>query len=142
MLLRTLVGLEDFARTNSHCWRRNRHPRLHGSTWDRSCLYCCFHHGEFVLDSEWHSFLECPLLHAPRREFVLLTKLDDFFDHRSSIEKFALLVARIREEKRLVNAFARFALQVHEIREDWFRQLSPEAMQNSLAIKLETSFSI
>lgn len=73
------------------------------------------------MDSEWHSFLECPLLHDPRSEFVFLTKLDDFFDHRTSIENFVFLVARIREEKRLVNALARFALQVHDIREDWFR---------------------
>ena len=44
VFLRTLAGLEDFARTNSHAPdRRKIHPRLHNSTWDRSCLYCFFH---------------------------------------------------------------------------------------------------
>ena len=32
-------------------------------------MYCFYHHEK--LYSEWHSFLECPLLHAPRREFML-----------------------------------------------------------------------
>ena len=78
ILLRTLAGLEDFARTNANCFRRAAHPRLHHSTWDRSCLYCFYHHEQFYLDSEWHSFLECPLVRSPRREFVLLTKLHTF----------------------------------------------------------------
>ena len=78
ILLRTLAGLEDFARTNANCFRRAAHPRLHHSTWDRSCLYCFYHHEQFYLDSEWHSFLECPLVRSPRREFVLLTNLHIF----------------------------------------------------------------
>ena len=81
------------------------------------------------MDSEWHSFFECPLIHSPRREFSLLTQLESNFENGGSVEKFALLVARVREEKRLVNASARYALQVREHREHWFRQLSSEALK-------------
>ena len=73
------------------------------------------------MDSEWHSFFECPLIHSPRREFILLTQLEIIFENGSSVEKIALLVARVREENILVNAFARFALPVRENREHWFR---------------------
>ena len=57
----------------------------------------------------------------PRREFILLTQLESIFENGSSVEKIALLVARVREENILVNAFARFALPVRENREHWFR---------------------
>ena len=82
---------------------------------------------QHFLDSEWHSFFECPLIDSPRREFILLTKLDHLFERRSSVEQFALLVARVREEKKWVNALARLAIQVQEHRRKWFRQLSTEA---------------
>ena len=142
ILLRTLAGLEDFARTNANCFRRAAHPRLHHSTWDRSCLHCFYHHEQFYLDSEWHSFLECPLVRSPRREFVLLTKLHTFFENDCSVENFALLVARVREDKHLVNALARFARQIHDLRQCWFRQLSSEATKQRLAEMLETRFNI
>ena len=142
ILLRTLAGREDFARTNANCFRRNAHPRLHHSTWDRSCLYCFYHYEKFYLDSEWHSFMECPLVRSQRREFILSTKLHNCFDCDSSVENFALLVARVREDKKFVNALARFARQIHDSRQCWFRQLSSEAIKQRLAHLLETRFSI
>ena len=99
-------------------------------------------HEQFYLDSEWHSFLECPLVRSPRREFVLLTKLHTFFENDCSVENFALLVARVREDKYLVNALARFARQIHDSRQCWFRQLSSEATKQRLAEMLETRFNI
>ena len=143
VLLRTLAGLEDYARVNSHApTRRQIHPKLHNSTWDRSCLYCFFHHKQHFVDSEWHSFFECPLIHHPRREFLLLTRLESIFENGSSVENLALLIARVREDRRLLNALARFALQVREHREKWFWQLSSEAMKQRLARKLEMYFCI
>ena len=143
VLLRTLAGLEDFARVNSHApTRRQIHPKLHNSTWDRSCLYCFFHHQQHFVDSEWHSFFECPLIQNPRREFILLTRLESIFENGSSVENLALLIARVREDHRLLNALARFALQVREHREKWFWQLSSEAMKQSLARKLEMYFCL
>ena len=56
------------------------------------------------------------------------------------MENLALLIARVREDQRLVNALARFALQVREHREKWFWQLSSEAMKQSLARKLDMYF--
>ena len=66
VLLRTLAGLEDFARTNSHYARRKCHPTLRTSHYSRGCLYCCFHRSMHCLDSEWHSIFECPLNLAAR----------------------------------------------------------------------------
>jgi len=84
----------------------------------------------------------CPLIRSSRREFVLLTKLDCFFESDSSIENFAFLVARVREVKTLVNAFARFARQIHDSRQCWFRQLSSEAAKQRFAEILDTRFNI
>ena len=99
-------------------------------------------HEQFYLDSEWHSFLECPMVRSPRREFVLFTKLHTFFENDCSVENFALLVARVREDTHLVNALARFARQIHDSRQCWFRQLSSEATKQRLAEMLETRFNI
>ena len=49
---------------------------------------------------------------AAREEFLLLTKLDHFFECSSSVERLALLIAHIRENSSLVHALARFALQI------------------------------
>ena len=44
-------------------------------------------------------------------------ELESIFENGSSVENLALLIARVREDPRLVNALARFALQVREHRE-------------------------
>ena len=54
-----------------------------------------------------------------------------------SVENLALLVARAREDRMLVNALMSFALQISEIRERWFRYLSSEVGKKSLAAKLK-----
>ena len=71
-----------------------------------------------------------------RREFVLLTKLETCFHGTSSVEKLALLVARIRDDSRLIDAFARFSLQVQCIRKVSFRRLSSEAKKVELAARI------
>ena len=76
------------------------------------------------------------LTEKARREFVLTTKLETFFQGTSSIESFALLIARIRDDTRSINAFARFSLQVQCIRNVWFRRLSSEAMKVELAERI------
>ena len=70
-------------------------------------------------------------------EFLLLTKLDHFFECSSSVEQLALFIARIREKSSLAHALARFALQIQTNRRNWFRQLSTEANKRALAAKLE-----
>jgi hypothetical protein len=77
------------------------------------------------------------LVHPPRREFILLTRLETIFENGSSVENLALLIDRVREDKRLVNALPRFALQVREYREKWFCQLSSEAMKWRLCTLLD-----
>ena len=109
---------------------------------DLVCIVSTIMNEQFYLDSEWHSFMECPLVRSQRREFILSTKLHNCFDCDSSVENFALLVARVREDKKFVNALARFARQIHDSRQCWFRQLSSEAIKQRLAHLLETRFSI
>lgn len=77
-------------------------------------------------------FFNCPLIRAPRREFLLLA---GFFENRSFVVNPALLCTRHREDRKLVNAFARFGLQTHEYRNNWFRHLSSEATRRSLVVK-------
>ena len=74
---------------------------------------------------------------AARQEFLLLTKLNSFFEGRSSVEKLALLIAHVRENCTLVHAIARFALQIKINRRNWFRHLSTEANKRALAAKLD-----
>ena len=62
-----------------------------------------------------------------------LKKLHRLFESYSSVEKLALLVARVRADKELVNAFARFALKIRDSRQNWFRKLSSEATKRRLA---------
>ena len=71
-----------------------------------------------------------------RREFVLLTKLETCFHGTSSVEKLALLIARIRDDSRSIDAFARYSLQVQCIRKVWFRRLSSEAKKVELAARI------
>ena len=95
------------------------------------------------LDSGWTGFYEGSLIHSPRRLFLLLTAIfETLFETGSSVENLALLVVRIRDDQKLVNALARFALQVQEYRQHSFRQLSSEAKQKSLSTQLDMSFSI
>ena len=54
----------------------------------------------------------------------------------SSIESFVLLVARIRGDTRLIDAFARFSFQVQCIRRVLFRHLSSEAMKVELVERI------
>ena len=69
-------------------------------------------------------------------------KIDGTTAKECSVEKFALLFARIREDKKLVNAFARFARQICDSRECWFRQLSAEATKQEFAAMLGMCFNI
>ena len=71
-----------------------------------------------------------------RREFVLLTKLETCFHGTSSVEKLALLIARIRDDSRLIDAFARYSLLVQCIRKVWFRRFSSEAKKVELAARI------
>jgi hypothetical protein len=138
-LFRMLVGLEDFARSNAHYTRRKCHPSLQTSIYERGCLYCCLHNDRHYIDSERHSIFDCPLNFDARREFLLLTKLDFFFERPSSVETLALLIAHVRESGTLVNALARYVLQIQTNRRNLFRRLSTEANKRALSAKLNAA---
>ena len=59
------------------------------------------------------------------------------WEGRWLVSNLALLVTQVLEDKISVNDFARSALQVQEHCENWFRQLSSEAMKRSLVAKFE-----
>ena len=88
------------------------------------------------MDSEWHVYLGCPFTEKAGWEFVLRTKLETCFHGTSSVEKLALLIARIRDDSRLIDAFARYSLHIQCIRKAWFRRLSSEAKKVELAARI------
>ena len=57
VMLRTLAGMEDFARANGHYRRWGAHPTLRHSACERLCLHCVLSSPEHRLDSEWHAIL-------------------------------------------------------------------------------------
>ena len=69
ILLRTLAGLEDFARVTAHHTRRDLHPALATDDLKHCCLSCLVYRKVRVLDSEWHSFCECPDTASARSRF-------------------------------------------------------------------------
>lgn len=75
-----------------------------------------------------------------RREFVLTTRLEGFFVARSSVSKFSLLIARVREDTSFFNAFVRFAPEVQENRQHMFRLLFTDGPRARLSAQLERFF--
>ena len=69
----------------------------------------------------------------------MLTELDFFFERPSSVETPALLIAQVRESGTLVNALARYVLQIQTNRRNLFRRLSTEANKRALAAKLNVA---
>ena len=52
VMLRTLAGMEDFARTNAHFFRWDTHPTIRHSACERLCLHCLLNSPDQRLDSE------------------------------------------------------------------------------------------
>ena len=137
VMLRTLAGMEDFARVNSHHARAGTHPGLSEHSFGRKCLSCYYRRGTLTLDSEWHSILACPLHDKTRREFILSTGLRDPFRTVCSIDKLLQLIIHIRMDQKQVHAFARFLYQIQFSRRRMFRHLSSAGPRTTLANLLE-----
>ena len=71
VLLRTLSGLEDFARWNAYYPRRAIHPDIHH---DKILLFVFVNSPRVATDSEWHVFCECPGISIARNFFCLIAK--------------------------------------------------------------------
>ena len=76
VMLRTLAGMEDFARVNAHHERRAVFPDLSLVCFKHCCLYCLVNLGQSVVDSEWHAVCECPSVSAARTRFQTRTDID------------------------------------------------------------------
>ena len=136
-MLRTLAGMEDFARVNSHHARAGTHPGIIEHTFGRKCLSCYYRSGTLHLDSEWHSILACPLHDKTCREFILSTGLSDPFRTPCSIDALLQHIILIRVDQRKVHAFARFLYQIQFSRRRMFRHLSSTGPRSTLAHLLE-----
>ena len=127
-LLRTLAGLEDFARINAHHPRRRVHPDLSNDQLKHSCLYCLTQTSAIVEDSEWHAFCECPGLIAPRERFCFSTKIEIKCSKPCSVDDLCSLLAGVAGSPRLSGELARFALNIRSFRRHLFRQLSSDGL--------------
>ena len=73
---------------------------------------------------------------------IVVTNLDFFFENDCSAEKIALLIAHIREVSSLLNALARYSIQVRNNSRASFRQLSLEAQRVTLDSKFGNMFDV
>ena len=137
VMLRTLAGMEDFARVNSHHARTGTHPGLAEHSFGRNCLTCYYRSGYLHMDSEWHSILACPLHAKTRREFILSTGLRAPFQAPCSIDSLIMLIVLVRGDQHLVHAFARLLYQIQFARRRMFKHLSSAGPRSTLATMLE-----
>ena len=94
----------EFTEVSGPRGRRESHVSRQGQGATRVCSHAMLERRAVA------PFRALGLVHPPRREFILLTRLETIFENGSSVENIALLIARVREDKRLVNALPRFAL--------------------------------
>ena len=126
VLLRTLTGLEDFARTNAHYSRRSVHPNLSNDRLKHSCLYCLICKCEIVHDSEWHAFCECQHFAAARGRFCFGTALQINCSNPCTVDDRCSLVTAAPGRPSSSGELARFALNIRSSRRHLFRQLSSD----------------
>ena len=125
-LLRTLTGLEDFARTNAHHPRRKIHPNLSNDRLKKCCLYCMTKFERICIDSEWHAFCECPGFASARSRFCFNTALQINCSNPCTIDDLCSLVGSVCGRASFSGELARFALNVRSSRRHLFRQLSSD----------------
>ena len=112
VLLRTLAGLEDFARVTAHHTRRDIHPELARDDLKRMCLYCLVHQGCRVLDSEWHSFFCCPCVAAARTRFQFYTGIELATSDPCTAENLGRLVRDVSLDRRMAGALSSMSVVV------------------------------
>ena len=139
-LINTLAGKEDFARVTAHFSRREKFPFLDRRSDEdednheerkRCCAYCYQTQGKIVLDSEWHSFFECPLTLKPRQRFFLTdTHSPDTHIHKHTqdvsdpLSLLVKLVLQSQSNSALLEALAYLSQDIYYIRRTYFRRLN------------------
>ena len=124
VLLRTLAGLEDFARVNAHQKRRELHPLLADNEFKHNCLSCLVYRNVKVLDSEWHSFCECPEVASARARFSDFSTIDIPCSTPCTVSDLCELVTSVANDPRKAGALAQLALNIRATRRHLFRKLS------------------
>ena len=108
VMLRTLAGMEDFARVNAHHDRRAVFPELSMDCFKHCCLYCLVHVGVKVLDSEWHAVCECQSVSAARTRFRTRTNIDVETVNACTVEDLCRIVTSVKLDRKLSGALAYF----------------------------------
>jgi hypothetical protein len=124
VLLRTLAGLEDFARITAHHDRRATHPALALNCFKRSCLFCLVYDGSNVIDSEWHAFCECPHTKSARHRFQSRTSLEIHGSNPCTVHDLRQLVQSVSSDPGRSGALAQLSLNIRSTRRHLFRRLS------------------
>ena len=124
VMLRTLAGMEDFARVNAHHDRRAVFPDLSLACFKHCCLYCLVNLGQSVVDSEWHAVCECPSVSAARTRFQTRTDIDVTTVHVCTVDDLSRVVFRVNHDNKLSGAFSHFMYDIRATRRHVFRKLS------------------
>ena len=137
-----LSGMGDFGRVNAHRTRWSSFPGLRESeSHKRACLFCWAWSKHLVEDSEWHSVFSCSVGNACRRRFKLalsqvhvpsdcIERPENIFE--TPFENFRLpisadlarLIILCRENRQLVDEFARFVVDLTGCRKGEFAKLA------------------
>ena len=132
--LRTLAGLEDFARVGAHYTRRDVHPQLAADEFKHCCLSCLVSRGVKVLDSEWHSFLECPLIAPARSRFSEASTINITVTEPCTVLDLCNIVTTVSADPRKAGALAHFALDIRSSRRHLFRTLSSNGPKSRMLV--------
>ena len=124
VLLRTLAGLEDFARITAHHDRRATHPALALDRFKRSCLFCLVYDENNVVDSEWHAFCECPHMKSARHRFQSRTSVEIHGSGPCTVHDLRQLVQSVSSNPGRSGALAQLSLNIRATRRHLFRRLS------------------
>ena len=123
-VMRTLAGMEDFARVNAHYTRRIVFPDLYLACFKHMCLFCLVNLGQKVSDSEWHALCDCPSVSAARTRFQLRTDIELATANPSTVEDLCNIVSLVKTDRKLSGALSHFALDIRATRRHLFRKLS------------------
>ena len=139
--IRTVAGIEDFARVNAHYDRRESIPGLSRDRYKRCCLACLTFHGTCVLDSEWHAIFECPFTAPARCRFEFATGIDMSTTYENNtLENFVTLFKHVRTTAHLVEKFSFFALDIRSTRRHLFRRLTSDGLSGRAKVTLRITF--
>ena len=133
-LVRTFVGVGDFARVNAHHSRRRYIPGLANERFSWCCLACLILTGKRALDSEWHALFDCPSHDAARGRFVLATKFSQNNATESTVTDMSRIVTYTKHSASRLGELAKFLLNIRTTRRRDHRHLTSNGPNGRLRV--------